>query len=294
MPAALLCLVLTCAQAPVVTDGAIHKQKSIRIPAPGPGAFEYRREGVSFKPYVIALRTPSGINVVRDNIEDHPHHHGLMFAVKVDDVNFWEEIAESGTERSEQIRTRKNGIHESLAWLSSKDPTPLLREDRQVEQIPSNDPAATLISWTSALSLPPGATKAIALTGAHYHGLGMRFLQAMDGGTFMNSDSDPGVVFRGEERLMHGRWCAYTASVEGREVTVAMFDHPVNPRPATWFTMPRPFGYLSATLRLHETPIEVQPDKPVRLRYGVAVWDGRPDAKSINAVCQAWLSRAGK
>ncbi len=108
------------------------------------------------------------------------------------------------------------------------------------------------------------------LSGSHYHGLGLRFVRSMDAtGEFRNPDNDPGVIFRGEERLTRSRWCAYTAQADGKTVTAAMFDHPDNPRyPATWFTMAKPFAYMSATLRLHEEPLKVSrrqaPDVAVR------------------------------
>jgi hypothetical protein len=70
-----------------------------------------------------------------------------------------------------------------------------------------------------------------------------------------------------------------------------MFDHPDNPRhPATWFTMARPFAYLSATLRLHEEPLKLVSGKPLTLRYGVALWDGRPETAQIDELHRQWVA----
>jgi hypothetical protein len=167
----------------------------------------------------------------------------------------------------------------------------MMLETRTVAVERSPDPQATLITWRTALAAPGSAKDPVKLTGAHYHGLGMRFVQSMDGGTFESAGGDAGVVFRGEERLMAGRWCAYRAAADGRAVTVAMFDDPSNPRPVTWFTMPRAFGYLAATLRLHETPLEVKPGKGTVLRYGVAVWDGDVRREQIERLCDVWARR---
>ena len=52
----------------------------------------------AFKPYIKELTSPKGVNPLRDNIPDHIHHHGLMFAVAVDDVNFWAEYKNCGRE----------------------------------------------------------------------------------------------------------------------------------------------------------------------------------------------------
>ncbi|MHC4656117.1 MAG: DUF6807 family protein, partial [Planctomycetota bacterium] len=51
---------------------------------------------VPFKPYVQQLFSPAGVNILRDAPADHLHHHALMFAVKVNGVNFWEETPTAG------------------------------------------------------------------------------------------------------------------------------------------------------------------------------------------------------
>jgi hypothetical protein len=119
----------------------------------------------------------------------------------------------------------------------------------------------------------------------------MRFLESMDAaGEFRNRGTDSVEVVRGDERNFRSPWCAYTASADGKPVTAAMFDHPDNPRhPATWFTMAKPFAYLSATLNLHKEPLKVAADKPLHLRYGVAFWDGRVEPEQIEKVYRSWI-----
>jgi hypothetical protein len=296
MRTVMMCAIVTLALAPPASapETVEVTPDAVRVRIGGALVLEYLRGGVPFKPYVSQLRTPGGVNVLRDHVADHLHHHGLMFAVRAGDVNFWEETPGCGTQRSTHVRTLRSGLQDSLAWWGPDAAAPLLQEERRVEVLTSADQQATLVDWRSTLALPREASGPVSLTGAHYHGLGMRFVQPMDGGSFTNAEDDPGTVFRGEERLMQGRWCAYRAAVDGRDVTVAMFDHPGNPRPATWFTMPRAFGYLAATLRLHEKPLELTAGKPVTLRYGVAVWDGNVNRDRIEKLCRAWLDRAGK
>ena len=167
---------------------------------------------------------------------------------------------------------------EGLRWVSQPNGEPLLVEQRTITAGRVGSPAVAFVTWESRFSVPQGKDS-VLLSGSHYHGLGLRFIRSMDAtGEFRNPDNTPGVVFRGEERLTRSRWCAYTAQANGRTVTVAMFDHPDNPRhPATWFTMAKPFAYLSATLKLHEEPLKLLSGKPLTLRYGVALWDGRPE-----------------
>ncbi|MBI4579868.1 MAG: PmoA family protein, partial [Planctomycetes bacterium] len=73
------------AQLPTSDDG---KRVTVKI---GTDAVMVYRHGDAIKPYVEQLLTPSGVNVLRDSPSDHKHHHGIMFAVAVDGVNFWEE-----------------------------------------------------------------------------------------------------------------------------------------------------------------------------------------------------------
>jgi hypothetical protein len=120
----------------------------------------------------------------------------------------------------------------------------------------------------------------------------MRFVESMSGdeGVFVNASGNPGDVFRGDERLVDAPWCCYTGRAGGKLVSVAMFNHPDNPRIATWFTMAKPFAYMSATMRYHENEISIEPGKALRVRYGVALWDGAVKSEEIQATYTRWLS----
>jgi len=268
----------------------------------------YRYKNVPFKPCVQQLFSPVGVNILRDAPADHLHHHALMFAVNVDGVNFWEESQAAGrqvhqsftdvktdtktdVENDKRRDMRQASFTEHLDWLNPNQEL-LLKERRTIEVRQATDPGATFLTWQSKFELPAGKESA-TLTGSHYHGLGMRFVKSMDtGGRFTNADGKPGTVFRGDERLLRSTWCAYTAGANGKPVTVAMFGHPDNLRhPATWFTMTRPFAYLSATLNLHKEPLKVVSGKPLVLRYAVAVWDGRVEADRINQLYKLWSAK---
>jgi hypothetical protein len=260
----------------------------------------YRYGDVAFKPYVERLFTPKGINVLLDSPPDHVHHHGLMFAVAVDGINCWEEAPTAGHQThgglgdmaiSEVDGVPSAGFTEPILWTDASG-REVLVERRTVEVCQTGDPIATLLTWRSRLAAPEGKEQ-VTLSGSHYFGLGMRFVRAMDEkGQFRNADNQPGVIFRGEERLVDSRWCAYTAQVDGQDVTVAMFGHPDNPRhPTAWFTMATPFAYMAATMRLHEKPLVIPPGEPLTLRYGVALWDGQIETAEIEAMYRKWVSQ---
>ncbi|HEV56758.1 MAG TPA: hypothetical protein ENN87_04585 [Phycisphaerales bacterium] len=253
----------------------------------------YQYGGVPFKPYMKELRTPAGLNVLRDAPADHLHHHGLMFALEVDGVDFWGETAGCGVQQHASMSAvshiGEDGLHgtfvEALHWLAP-DGRVLLDERRTMDTCIGA--TAVVVTWRSELRRPAGMEPA-RIGGRHYFGLGARFVEAMDaGGRFFNAEGRPGEVFRGEERLVSSRWCAYRSRIGEHDVTVAMFDGPDNPRPATWFTMTEPFAYLSATMAYHEQEIMLPPGETLTVAYGVAVWDGTPSAAQIEAAYARW------
>jgi hypothetical protein len=323
---------------------ATHLSRSAALRVEGDRlVLEYRYGDAPYKPYVRRLLSPAGVNVLRDQIAEHPHHHGLMFAVGVDGVDFWAEtpmcgrqvplpliskpdasgkVVARGLAENPKTATIPPGVwHEGpwaslftqeLDWTAPAGAGVLahefrsltveraavmdsvlverrdLRADPKSERIFS--PVASLATWRTKLQ-PAEGRPSIKLSGSHYFGLGMRFVQSMDGADdfFTPEGKAAGETVRGNERLVRGKWCAYAAEADGKPVTVAMFDHPSNVRPAWWFIMAKPFAYLSATLNLHREPLTVEAGKPLVLTYGVAVWDGKVKADEIEKLYVRWL-----
>ena len=264
----------------------------------------YRYTGVPMKPYADQLFSPAGVQVLRDSPHDHKHHHGLMYALAIDGIDFWSEVGRGfGKELHKSLAdvmatvrngTGRAGFVEQLDWVGPASDKPLLVERRTIDLLRADDLGATLVGWRCRLQTPPGK-EAIKITGSHYFGLGMRFVESMDtGGRFFNADDKPGEIVRGDERLTAVKWCAYTAKADGKPVTAAIFDHPGNVRhPAKMFTMSKPFAYLSATLNVWKEPLVVKAGKPLELRYGVALWDGEVDKATVEKLYQRWLKLSG-
>ena len=255
----------------------------------------YRYADVPFKGYMQQLFTPGGVNVLRDAPADHLHHHGLMFAVAVDGVNFWEEQQAPGRQEHRafadmKIDKKKDvpvaAFTERLEWVNPRNKELLLRESRTIEVCRWLQPAVTILTWEGKFE-PPSGKESVTLSGSPYFGLGMRFLQSMDtGGQFRNADEKSGVL---ETNDKQAAWCSYRANADGKPVTIAMFDHPKNERhPATWFTMDNPFAYLSATLGLHKEPLKITAGNPLVVRYGVALWDGQVPVEQIDKLYKQW------
>lgn len=255
----------------------------------------YRFGDVPFKPYVESLHTPSGVNILRDAPADHLHHHALMFAVNVGNTEFWGEAKSPGTQKPRYLQLipphrekdlYKTGLVQTLEWLGP-DQAMLLQEKRTIEAWRAADLGASLICWQSVLHTPPNRD-AVELTGREYFGLGARFVKSMDtGGRFFNADGGEGVQ---ATKDVPSRWCAYSAAADGHPVTLAMFDHPDNPRhPSRWYTKDELFAYLTASPGLQHGPIILTKAKPLRFRYGVAVWDGTVEAKRVESLYRRWV-----
>jgi hypothetical protein len=274
--------------------------QAITISAGSRLVLRYNYGNVPFKPYVQQLFSPAGINVLLDAPSDHLHHHALMFATGVNGINFWEERGQPGRQQHRSLEKigspgmkSKNsiGFQEQLEWTNTANNQLMLKEQRKLGVPLLKKTAATILVWQTRLELPEGVNSA-RLTGDHFYGLGMRFVRAMDGqGPFLNAEGLPGEIFRGEERLTNASWCAYSAEIEGKPVTAAMFGHPDNPRsPTTWFTMIKPFAFLAATMNLHRQPFELTSGNAMKLRYCVAVWDGRIAKEQIEELYRWWLN----
>jgi len=256
----------------------------------------YPYRSVPAKPYVKELTTPSGVNILRDAPHDHLHHHGLMFAVKVDDTNFWEEKNKFGLQLHRSFRnmnilgSRQNWetvFTDIIDWTSFDAQKVILKENRNLTLAQSDN--ATVLTWQTVLKTFE-TVQQVKIGGSNYFGLGMRFVKSMDNnGTFINATDKEGETLSGKQRLVLAKWCAYQSAVDGKPVTVAMFDHPKNFRPVTWFTMLKPFSYLSATLKYHENPFVLKSKDELSLKYGVAVWDGKQSKEVIEKAYQKWV-----
>ncbi|MCC6145373.1 MAG: PmoA family protein [Candidatus Hydrogenedentes bacterium] len=259
---------------------------------------QYRYSGVDYKPYADMLWTPAGVNVLRDSPEDHKHHHALMYAINVNEVNFWEEFTAPGRQqhlglREMLVESDRAQLNESVNWIDPANGDALfLEEQRRIEVLQTSLPC-TLVHWQATFTVPRERGTAL-LGGSHYHGLGMRFVESMDKtAKFLYSVDQEGEVVRGSEKLTPGGWCAVQGMADDKPITVAMFDHPSNARAALWFTMTDPFAYLSATMNLYREPIEVKHPASFVIQYGVAAFDGAVDAAQIQRAYESWLEVAG-
>jgi len=265
----------------------------IEISVGGKPMLEYRQTCNPNKVYVSKIHAPSGLQILLDSPNDHVHHHGLMYAVDSGKNMWWMDGKQEGRQlpvgKTEITRQKRSAtIRQLLNWETS-DGKSVMRETREITVHTGEDLSATLLSWHTALKV--AGTESVTLeTEKHYAGLGVRFIRSMDEkGTFIFPDGGNSTLVRGTEKVTSDRWCAYVAENSGKPITVAMFSSQSNVRhPTYWFTMTKPFAYISATLNLYRESYTLKPAETLDIVHGVAVFDGKQDKAAIEKAYEIW------
>ncbi len=262
-----------------------------------------------FKPYVKELSPLQGRSVLRDAPFDHLHHHALMYGIRVNGVNFWEETAGCGSQKPVETRgwaEEKSAdghprfvLRQRLHWLASEDAAladtaavALLVEQRTLRLTVDESAREVALEWASEFQA--GAkTNVVTLTGANYHGLGMRFRQDMDPlARHLNAGGAPDLGGNKQDVSKH-KWASVSFASPTEPYTLALFGRPDNARGDSWFfTMRTPFAYLSATQNLDKEPLVYRAGETFRLRYLVTLRRGIEPAAALEARAVSWARSA--
>jgi hypothetical protein len=258
-----------------------------------------------FKPYVKELATVDGENLLRDAPFDHLHHHALMYAVRVNGINFWEETPGCGVEKV--VRTDKPEVvagpggdprvrlRQVLHWVSPQDAfqpdnanVALLVEERTLTLRVDDAAREVALEWQSAFAVG-GKTNTVTVGGANYYGLGVRFGQELDAlADHLNAGGPPDLASGRQDTTAH-RWGAVRFDRPGRPATLVIAGHPGNPRgDAVFFTMKTPFAYLSATQALDKEAVVYRAGERFELKFLVAVYPQVRGAAELDARVRSW------
>jgi len=146
-----------------------------------------------YKPYLHPLNTPAGHTVSLRSPHDHRHHKGLMYALRIPEVNFWEERSTLPAEvvgrqrhdgyRSTLVSGEEVGFVEKLTWLPAAGGDAIFREVRTIKC--RDEGLQTGYAWTWAteietirdveLTMSQWSAKTDDGRLVNYHGLGLRF-----------------------------------------------------------------------------------------------------------------------
>lgn len=258
-----------------------------------------------FKPYVKELRTIDGANVLVDSPPDHLHHHGLMFAIRVNGQNFWEEREKPGHEKHMEFVSTTTGtgldgtpqatIVERLCWVAddAKDAPDaqaraLVVELRTLTLSVNEKAGEVALKWDGQFTAGPAADKA-RLEGADYHGLGMRFPPSFDKVARHRNSELKAYKTADQRDVIEARWSAITGTLDGREVTIACMGRPDAQRGALkFFTMLDPFAYLSATRGLDLVAQEYNRGETWRDSYLILVHNAATPTEALQKRYEAW------
>jgi len=242
-----------------------------------------------FKPHIHPLRTPKG-HLVSDSMPaDHRHHKGLMFALRCQDLNFWEEEPdgdECGVQISRSLRAVEGvnggGIRQELRWQAKHGGRATYDEVREIFCRYDAEKSGFEWTWNSfrtslrphRLVKSPWSAPLEDGTRINYHGLGLRlpWMWAFSGDHFCGVEVDgkatdprqacgssgPGVTWWGR---IDGHWSPPVAAVTFRQ------EHGY-----TWFVLKEDFAYLSVGPSNREE-LDVFEGQEFRETYQVLVQD---------------------
>ena len=265
-----------------------------------------------FKPYVKELYTLRGDNILRDAPADHLHHHGLMYAIKINGINFWEEVSGNGVEKVIQTgnplcstvnfagKPRSQArLSQEIHWVAPQDAflpgpgTALLIEHRTLTLTVDPAEQELALEWKSQFEVGE-KTNSITLTGANYHGLGLRFAQEFDPlAAHWLAGVHPNLA-NNRQDVSAASWASVSFDAPGRPVSVVLTGHPANAHGATtFFSMLTPFSYLSATQGLDKKPLVYRTGEKFELKYLVLLYSKPGDQNFIEKRVRAWKEHAG-
>jgi hypothetical protein len=259
------------------------------------------------KPYVREFAPLGGGNILRDSPSDHRHHHALMYGIKVNGLNFWEETPGNGIQKVIEtskpqitpvapgltravIRQRLHWVSATNAFLPDTTAAALLIEDRTLTLTVDEAGHEVALVWDAAFEVGANAGT-VQLEGATYHGLGMRFQKPLD--SIARHFWGGGAPDLGENRqdVSSHAWEAVSFDNPGKPATIALFGLPSNPAgEAHFFSMRTPFAYLSATQGLDSKPLTYHGGDKFHLRYLVTLHPEIQSSESLQKRAEKWTA----
>ncbi|MBN2137761.1 MAG: PmoA family protein [Sedimentisphaerales bacterium] len=237
------------------------------------------------RPFLFPVNGPAGRSLTRmghpRDPQSHSHHNSVWISHHdVDGVSFWPDSSKGKIRHRTVAKFEDAGECSSLAteneWIAD-DSKVLLKESRQVTVLLLEDK-----DWLMVIDMEFKAAEKAATLGKTPFGLiGVRMAKTIGvndgGGTIRNSE---GAVNEKEIFWKRAKWVDYSGPVVRDKIEgITLFDDPNNPNHPAYFHV-RNDGWMGACLTF-DAPMTIQPDKPLRLRYGLYVHGGMPSTETI-------------
>ena len=262
-----------------------------------------------FKPYVKELYSLDGRNILLDAPPDHLHHHGLMYGITINGINFWEEVKNAGIEFPIKIVSTKtyaqNNVTmaefvQTIHWTSltnkaiaSSESAALLVENRILRLFVNEKENEIQLEWIGEFRVPSQTSK-VVLSGSDYHGLGIRFQRAFDNVARHFNQQGLQYPTSGKHDLVEGSWAATTALFENKPITVGIISDEAFNKKTIFFSMITPFAYLSATQGIYKEPIAYQSGNKFSVHYLIVVSPRELTPSDMNKRMENWIKKSEK
>lgn len=249
------------------------------------------------KPSFHPLAMANGPTLTGFRPADHPWHRGLWFSWKfINGVNYWEEDKTTGKAagRTEIVSTRVETRADFSARIvqqiryQGKDGGAVLAEERVIELEAPSANGGYSMSWVGVftaksdvvLDRTPLPNEPDGKVYGGYAGLSLRLAQGFGGVKAFTSEGD--CVFTDERFRGKSLFLDYAGTVDGREVGVAMLDHPCNLNtPSPWYAINgREMRFFSPAV-ICFGPHRMKADEKLTLRYRVILHPGRLDKERL-------------
>ena len=240
---------------------AVDGGKAVAVTIDGEPFASLHHKGFA-KPIVYPILGPGGVRMVRHfpmkkGVEgekpDHPHHQSLWFTHgEVNGVSFWHLGKDAGRIVCTKAQVNNSRSHSTNDGTSHFVGVALQNEWRKAD--------GTIVCTDEQqidFVLLPGGDRAIdyAVTIKATHG-DVTFGDTKEGTAGIRTHPglriDKGAKARNNGGVEGGaiwgkraKWVDYFATVDGKDVGVAIFDHPTNPRHPTWWHA-RAYGLVAA------------------------------------------------
>ncbi|MCE9607776.1 MAG: PmoA family protein [Planctomycetia bacterium] len=245
------------------------------------------RRAETYKPYLHVFALTDGTRLTKGPGGSFPHHRGIFVGynkIEVDGKKFdrWHMTGGDQIVRKVAVssNTDKPELKAEIEWEAAAG-TPLLTEERTFTFTTLTKPFYLGIEMTSALR--PVAGEATLDGDPEHAGAQFRPSEKIDGKQTVYLFPGDGIDAKKDRDLA---WAAEVFTVEGKTFTVAILNHPDNPRD-TRFSAYRDYGRFGAFPKATATA-----EKPLKLRYKWVVAEG--DVRDAAAFQTEWNTFAGK
>ena len=274
---------------------------AVRVDVDGKHFTTYLAKG-NHKPILYPVLGPSGVAMTRNypmkqvdgEAKDHPHHRSIWYTHgEVNGISFWHEGKNAGVT-----------VHEEFVEVSSGDRGVLTTKNKWVG--PDGKTVCTdvrtltfrtrgdvrMIDYDVTLHASNGK---VTLGDTKEGTMGIRThpnlrLTNSNGvttanGKALNASGDRDKSLWGKR----AKWVAYWGKIDGKEVGVAIFDHPTNPRHPTWWHA-RDYGLVAANAfgvhNFERKPkgtgdFVIEAGKSARFRFRFVFHDGSAESAKV-------------